>query len=69
MPIGPGRDGFTWDYDSIVANAPAQFGVYAIYNQRACVAFLESGCRIQRIEICDNCCGTGIGWCRCARES
>ena len=41
MPIGPGRDGFTWDYDSIFANAPAQFGVYAIYNQRAWIYFGE----------------------------
>jgi len=31
--------------------------------------FLESGCRIQRTGICDNCCGTGIGWCRCAHGS
>ncbi len=28
-----------------------------------------SGYRIQRIVICDNCFGTGIGWCRCARGS
>jgi transposase len=33
------------------------------------IGFRESGCRIQRIEICDNRCGTGTGWCRCARES
>jgi transposase len=33
------------------------------------IGFLESGCRIRRIEICDNCCGTDIGWCRCARGS
>jgi transposase len=25
--------------------------------------------RVQRIVICGNCCGTGIGWCRCARGS
>jgi transposase len=31
--------------------------------------FLESGCQIRRIEICDNGCGTGIGWYRCARGS
>jgi transposase len=24
---------------------------------------------IPRIETCGNCCGTGIGWCRCARGS
>jgi transposase len=24
---------------------------------------------LRRIEICGNCCGTGIGWCRCARGS
>jgi hypothetical protein len=41
MPIGPGRDGFTWDYGSVVTNAPAQFGVYAIYNQRAWIYFGE----------------------------
>jgi len=23
----------------------------------------------RRIGICDNCCGTGIGWCRCAHGS
>jgi transposase len=27
-----------------------------------------SGCRTRRIAICDNCCGIGIDWCRCARE-
>jgi transposase len=26
-------------------------------------------CRVQRIATCDNYFGTGIGWCRCARES
>jgi transposase len=31
--------------------------------------FLKSGYRVRRIGICDNCCGTGIGWCRCARGS
>jgi transposase len=25
--------------------------------------------RVRRIGICDNFSGTGIGWCRCARES
>jgi transposase len=25
--------------------------------------------RVQRIVICGNCCGTGIGWCRCGRGS
>jgi len=29
----------------------------------------KSGYRVRRIGICDNCCGTGIGWCRCARGS
>jgi len=29
----------------------------------------ESRYRVRRIEICDNCCGTVIGWCRCARGS
>jgi transposase len=33
------------------------------------IAFLESGYRVRRIVICGNCFGTGIGWCRCARES
>ena len=31
--------------------------------------FLESGHRIRRIGIYDNCFGTGIGWCRCAPAS
>jgi transposase len=25
------------------------------------------GCRMRRTAICGNCCGIGIGWCRCAR--
>ncbi len=31
--------------------------------------FLGSGYQVRRIGICDNCCGTVIGWCKCARES
>ncbi len=31
--------------------------------------FRKFGYRARRIEICDNCCGTGIAWCRCARGS
>ena len=31
--------------------------------------FPASGYRVRRIVICDNCCGTGIGWCRCGRGS
>jgi len=34
MPIGPGQAGFPWTYASIIASAPTQSGVYAIYNQR-----------------------------------
>jgi hypothetical protein len=30
---------------------------------------LASGHPVRRIEICDNCCGIGIGWCRCGRAS
>jgi transposase len=33
------------------------------------ITFRKSGYRARRIEICDNCCGTGIAWCRCARGS
>src|SRR5260370_31457354 len=33
MAIGPGQSGFHWNYASIVASAPTQSGVYAIYNQ------------------------------------
>jgi len=33
------------------------------------IAFRESGYRVLRIVICGNCCGTGIGWCRCGRGS
>jgi hypothetical protein len=33
------------------------------------ITFRKFGYRARRIEICDNCCGTGIGWCRCAHES
>ena len=29
----------------------------------------KSGYRARRIEICGNCCGTGIGWCKCAHGS
>ena len=31
------------------------------------ITFRKFGYPARRIEICDNCCGTGIGWCRCAR--
>ena len=31
--------------------------------------FRESGYRVRKIVICDNCFGTGIAWCRCARGS
>ena len=31
------------------------------------ITFRKSGSLIRRIGICDNCCGTGIGWCGCAR--
>jgi len=31
--------------------------------------FRKPGYRARRIGICDNCCGTGIGWCRCAHGS
>ena len=33
------------------------------------IIFLASGYPVRRIVICDNCCGTGIGWCRCGRGS
>jgi len=33
------------------------------------IAFRKFGYRVRRIGICDNYCGTGIGWCRCARGS
>jgi hypothetical protein len=33
------------------------------------ITFRKSGYRVWRIGICDNCCGTVIGWCRCARGS
>ena len=33
------------------------------------ITFPRSGYRAQRIVIYDNCFGTGIGWCRCARGS
>jgi hypothetical protein len=33
------------------------------------IIFLGSGYPDRRIVTCDNCCGTGIGWCRCARGS
>jgi hypothetical protein len=32
-------------------------------------SFPESGYRVRRIVICDNCSGTGIGWCRYGRGS
>ena len=32
------------------------------------VGFHGSGCRAGRIAMCGSCCGTGTGWCRCARE-
>jgi transposase len=31
--------------------------------------FLGCGYPVRKIEICVSCCGTGIGWCRCARGS
>jgi len=31
--------------------------------------FRKFGYQVRRIGICDNCCGTGIGWCRCAHGS
>jgi hypothetical protein len=31
--------------------------------------YQTSGYRVRRIGIYGNCCGTGIGWCRCAHES
>jgi transposase len=30
------------------------------------IAFRGSGYRVRKIAMCVNCCGTGIGWCRCA---
>ena len=33
------------------------------------IVFRGSGYPVQRIVICDNCSGTGIGWCRCGRGS
>ena len=33
------------------------------------ITFLASGYLVQRIVICGNCSGTGIGWCKCARGS
>ena len=33
------------------------------------IAFRGSGYRTPRTAICGNCCGIGIGWCRCARAS
>jgi len=33
------------------------------------ITFRKFGCRVRRIGICGNYCGTGIGWCRCARGS
>ena len=41
MPIGPGLPGFPWTYQSIMANAPDQSGVYAIYNQNQWIYFGE----------------------------
>jgi transposase len=33
------------------------------------ITFQKSGYPVRKIVICGNCCGTGIGWCRCARGS
>ena len=33
------------------------------------IVFRDCGCRAGRIVTCGNCCGTGIGWCRCGRGS
>ncbi len=33
------------------------------------IIFRGSGYPVRRIVTCDNCCGTGIGRCRCARGS
>ena len=33
------------------------------------IAFLGCGYPVRKIEICVSCCGIGIGWCRCGRES
>ncbi len=32
MPIGSGQTGYAWTESSIITNAPAASGVYAIYN-------------------------------------
>ncbi len=39
--IGPGLPGFTFDRATIIANAPTQSGVYAIYNRDSYVYFGE----------------------------
>jgi transposase len=31
--------------------------------------FPKFGYRVRKIGVCDNCCGTDIGWSRCVRES
>lgn len=41
--IGSGHPGFTWTRQSIMMNAPAASGVYAIYNPQVWIYIGESG--------------------------
>ncbi len=42
MAIGPGLSGLPFDYETILASAPAKSGDYAIYNRSGWIYFGES---------------------------